>query len=99
MDDLTRDYLLDLAGLRFLPRPVSALFGPAHRLLTIGFLPPEVRAELGVSWTTRHRRAFNRLVRVLIATERATPKALRRLPITLYERDVRRRIAAGRPIV
>jgi uncharacterized protein (DUF2236 family) len=99
MDDLTRSYLLDLAGLRFLPAPVHRLLGPVHRLMTLGFLPEEFRRALGVPWGRRQRRAFAVLERVVLTVDRLSPRWVRLLPWRLFERDVRRRIRLDRPIV
>ncbi|MEV4419709.1 oxygenase MpaB family protein [Patulibacter sp. NPDC049589] len=99
MDDVSRTFLQDLASMRFLPRPVSLVIGPLHRFLTLGFLPEPFRRELGLPWTPRHQRAFDRTQRVMVAVDRALPRWVRLLPVRLYERDVRRRIRDGRPIV
>jgi uncharacterized protein (DUF2236 family) len=99
MDDTTRGYLQDLANLRFLPAPFPQLFGPAHRFVTQGFLPEPFRSELGLPWSARRQRLFDRTERLLIWSHRHLPARLKQLPGRLYERDVQRRIAAGRPIV
>lgn len=99
LDDLTRGFLQDLAAMRFLPAPFPQLFGPLHRFLTLGFLPAPFRDQLGLPWTARHQRAFDRVQRLVVAVDRHTPRAVRLLPVRLYERDVRGRIRDGRPIV
>lgn len=99
MDDVTRGYLRDLAGLGFLPAPVSWVLGPLHRFITAGFLPPRFREELGLPWSARRERMFEAGVRVVAAVNRLLPGPIRRFPFNVYARDVRRRIREGRPIV
>src|SRR3546814_12036570 len=53
MDDVTRAYLQDFAGLGFLWWPLPHLFGGFHRILTVGSLSEEFREELGLPWSRR----------------------------------------------
>jgi uncharacterized protein (DUF2236 family) len=99
LDDLTRGFLQDLASLRYLPAPFPQLVGPLHRFLTLGFLPAPFRDQLGLPWTSRHQRAFDRTERAITAVDRLLPAWVRLLPVRRYERDVRGRIRDGRPIV
>lgn len=99
MDELTRGFLRDLASLRYLPAPLPQLLGPLHRFLTMGFLPEPFRRELGLPWTPRHQRAFDHVERAMVDVDRRLPRAVRLLPVRIYERDVRGRIRDGRPIV
>lgn len=99
MDDATRDYLQRLAELRFLPRPLAALLGPANRFLTLGFLPEEFRRELGLPWTTRQQARFDRWLRFTASLNRVTPGVLRRFPYNLMLWDARRRMRVGKPII
>jgi uncharacterized protein (DUF2236 family) len=95
MDDVTRAYLYDFAGLGFLPWPVPHLFGWYHRAVTAGFLPAAFRQELGLAWGPREQRAFALNRRVLRIANALTPPRLRTLPFDLYLRDMRRRIRNG----
>ena len=99
VDDTVRDYLTDLVMLRFLPRPVSVLFGPAHRFLTTGFLPPRFRAELHLEWDARRQRRFDRVLALARAVVRRLPGPVRAFPFPLMLWDLRRRIRSGRPLV
>lgn len=99
VDDTVRAYLTDLVMLRFLPRPVSVLFGPAHRFVTTGFLPPRFRAELHLHWDARRQRRFDRFVAIARAVVRRMPGPVRRFPFPLMLWDLRRRIRSGRPLV
>ncbi|GAA4063503.1 oxygenase MpaB family protein [Actinomadura miaoliensis] len=99
IDEPVRRYLGDLADLRFLPGPVSLLFGPANRFVTTGFLPPEFREQMRLPWSDRDQRRFDRLVAALRAFVRIQPPVLRRFPFDLLLWDVRRRMRTGRPLV
>lgn len=99
MDDLTRAYLTDFAGLGFLPWPFRTAFGWLNRFLCTGFLPEPFRRELRFAWDDKDQRRFDRLMRALAAVNRLLPSSVRALPFTLLLRDFRRRARAGRPIV
>jgi uncharacterized protein (DUF2236 family) len=99
IDEPVRRYLNDLADLRFLPRPVSVLFGRFNRFVTAGFLPPEFRGLMGLSWDSRDQHRFDRLIAVLRTLVRLQPPVLRRFPFNLLLWDVRRRVRTGRPLV
>lgn len=98
IDDRVRAYLTDLVDLRFLPgftRP----FAPLHRFVTTGFLPPRFREEMRLPWSHRHQRRFDALMRAVAVVVRLSPTPLRRFPYNLCLWDLRRRLAAGRPLV
>ncbi|GAA4134428.1 oxygenase MpaB family protein [Actinomadura keratinilytica] len=99
IDEPVRRYLRDLADLKFLPAPVSLLFGPFNRFVTTGFLPPEFRAQMRLPWSERDQRRFDRLIAALRAVIRIQPPVVRRFPFDLLIWDVRRRIRTGRPLV
>jgi uncharacterized protein (DUF2236 family) len=66
-------------------------FSRTQELLTVGLLPPHIRAAYGFEWTPSHQRRFDRNVRLLRAVRRATP------PFLAKWRIARRAIAAARP--
>jgi uncharacterized protein (DUF2236 family) len=99
MDDVTRTYLRGLASLSFLPSPLARVFGSSHRFITVGFLPPPFREELGFAWTPQQQRRFERVIAGLARINRHLPRALREFPWNLVERDTRRRIARGRAVL
>lgn len=99
MDELTRRYLQGVARAAFLGPPWSWLLGPLSRLQAVGFLPERFREELGLPWTERHQRAFDRMMAVWAAVDRRLPGPIRRFPFNAYLWDTRRRIRTGRPIV
>jgi uncharacterized protein (DUF2236 family) len=95
MDEVSRTYLYDFAGLGFLPWPVPNLLGWFHRAVTAGFLPAAFRRELGLAWGPREQRAFALNRRVLRITNALTPRPLRTLPFDVYMWDMKRRIRNG----
>jgi uncharacterized protein (DUF2236 family) len=99
MDDVTRAYLRGLASLQFLPAPLARLLGPSHRFLTVGFLPPPFREELGLPWSSRNQRRFERLIARGELLNRRLPTVIREFPWNIVEYDTRRRIARGRSVL
>lgn len=99
MDATTRAYLEGLVSLRFLPRPLSSLLGPAHRFFTTGFLPEPFRRELGLAWSARRQHAFEVASRVAISLHDALPRGAREFPLNVLWWDARRRAASGRDFV
>lgn len=99
IDDTVRDYLHGIATLRFLPRPLSVLFGPFNLFVTTGFLPQEFREQMRLPWLPRRQRAFDRFTAVTGRIIRALPAPLREFPYNACLWDLRRRLRAGRPLV
>ncbi|NYI83930.1 oxygenase MpaB family protein [Saccharopolyspora hordei] len=99
IDDTVREYLVDLTMLRWLPRPVSLLFGGFNKFVTTGFLPEPFRREMRLPWSDRDQRRFDRMVAVVAAVVRRLPPALRQFPFNALLWDLRRRIRTGRPLV
>ena len=92
MDDVTRAYLRGIVALSFLPRPLRLGLGPLHEFVTAGFLPEQFRRELGLSWSDRHQRRFEQLLRVTVAIHHRLPRVAREFPLNLIWWDTRRRI-------
>lgn len=99
IDETVRRYLTDIVDLRFLPPPFSVLFGPFHRFVTTGFLPPRFRDEMRLTWSARRQRRFDALTSSIGAVTRRLPGPLRRFPINFFLWDMRKRLRAGRPLV
>jgi uncharacterized protein (DUF2236 family) len=99
MDDATRTYLRGLANLEFLPKFLSHTLGPAHRFITIGFLPPNFREELGYPWTPSNQARFEKIFSRVSVVNRHLPKSLRAIPWNFIEWDTRRRMAHGRRVL
>jgi uncharacterized protein (DUF2236 family) len=99
VDDATRRFLLGLASLDFLVRPLRWALGPAHRFLTTGFLDQRFRDELGLAWSESQARRFRVVRSVARRMNALAPRVVREFPWNLVLWDTRRRIAAGRPVV
>jgi uncharacterized protein (DUF2236 family) len=99
VDDVTREFLLGIASLSFLPRPLARVLGPLHLFLTTGFLPEPFRKELGLEWTPRQQAKFERCTHAAGAVNRHLPRSLREFPWNVVEFDTRRRIRRGRHIL
>jgi len=106
MDDVTRAYLRTIADLSFLVaplgalgRPLRVLLRPVGELMTGGFLPPELRDELGLPWDAPRQRRFDRITQTSAAIVRRLPRPLRAFPLNLYLRDTQRRLRTGRPVI
>ncbi|WP_436700369.1 oxygenase MpaB family protein [Nocardioides sp. BYT-33-1] len=98
IDPAVAAYLMDLTRLRNFPRPFH-LLGPFVVFVTTGFLPPLFRDAMGLPWTDRQQRRFDRLLRTLGAVERRLPRALRNFPFNLWLADMRLRRRLGRRLV
>ncbi len=99
MDDLTREYLWGIASLAFLPRPLSTLLGPWHRVITAGYLPDVIRTELGLAWNPSRARLFGATQCTARWINRRLPTVLRAFPLNLALWDAQRRLRSGRPFV
>jgi uncharacterized protein (DUF2236 family) len=99
IDDAVRDYLKTLMHLRFLPRPLSVLFGPPHSFLTTGYLPPPFRDAMQLRWDSTRQRRFDRVISCVALLVRLAPGPVRRFPYNAALWDVRRRIKKDRALV
>ncbi|WP_341350810.1 oxygenase MpaB family protein [Nocardioides convexus] len=87
-----------LTTLRNFPAPFR-LMAPFLVFVTTGFLPPLFREAMGLSWTARQQRRFDRLLRAVGRLERVLPRPLRMFPFNLWLADMRLRRRLGRPLV
>ena len=99
IDDETKEYLLGIVDMKILPTPLDRLFGPPMRFFNTGYLPAEVRAALGLTWTDRQERWFNAILRFLGTVSRPLPAVVRRVPMNWMTLNLRARRALGRPLV
>lgn len=99
IDDTVREHLDQIARLRYLPRPLSVLFGPMHRFIATGYLPPPFREQMRLPWTPRQQRRFDLMIRATALLVRVLPRPARRFPFNAVLWDLRRRIRNGRPLV
>ncbi len=94
IDDPTRAYLEDILSARFLPWPF-VLGGPFVRWVNVGFLPPEFRQAMQITWTARDERRLRLLLRLVRWARGITPGLLWRFPMYLNIWDVRLRHRLG----
>ena len=99
IDEAVGAYLRGLLDSRQFPWFVRLPTWRLIRFFNIGFLPPEFRARLGLSWSRAQERRFRRILRLTGAVYARLPLPIRNLPFNLYLRDMRRRVAAGRRLV
>ncbi|WP_219996199.1 oxygenase MpaB family protein [Nocardioides humi] len=98
IDPAVASYLMELTRLRNFPPPFR-LLGPFVVFVTTGFLPPLFREAMGLPWTARQQRRFDRLLRAAGAVERRLPRFLRTFPFNLWLADMRLRRRLGRRLV
>ena len=98
IDPAVADYLLALTTLKNFPFPLR-MMAPFVLFVTTGFLPPAFRDAMGLTWTRRQQRRFDRLLRLLGRVERILPRALRNFPFNLWLADMRLRRRLRRPLV
>lgn len=98
IDDAVREYLLRVIRLEYLRRPVPAAVVRLRFWLVRGYLPPELRAQLGLTWTPREHRRFVRFNKAVGFVVRRLPDSARPWPFTRSIRHIRERIAAGEQV-
>jgi uncharacterized protein (DUF2236 family) len=99
IDDTVREHLTDVMLLRWLPRVISVPLEPFNRFVTAGFLPPEFREQMLLTWSPARQRRFERFTGLLGAVVRRLPRWAQAFPYNVLLWDLRRRIRAGRPLV
>lgn len=99
LDEPVRRYLLALVRLENLPAWLGRPLAGFSTFVTTGFLPPELRAALGLRWDPTRQRRLERLLQLLGRVDRRLPTALRILPFNVLLADMRRRRRRGRPLV
>ncbi|MFN8052302.1 MAG: oxygenase MpaB family protein [Acidimicrobiales bacterium] len=70
-----------------IPGPLSPLAATPNRLMTVGLMPPSLRAGYGFEWTDADERALDRFLVATRAVHRVTPTLVRRLPTELAVRQ------------
>lgn len=98
-DETTRQFLLDLVGLKMINRPMRTMFGNLLRFLTIGTLPPYFRGQLGLSWGEDDRRRFEHLFVFVSFVNRFIPKFIRHGGSLALMADLRHRLKSGKNII
>jgi uncharacterized protein (DUF2236 family) len=98
IEEPVRAYLHRIIGLEYLDRPVPERVVRFRVWLTTGYLPPELRAAMGLAWSPARQRRFDRFNRAVGATVRRLPEEKRAWPLTRALADVRLRMAEGRDL-
>jgi uncharacterized protein (DUF2236 family) len=94
-DEPVRRHLMAIVDLEMIPRWMRWGNASVNRLATAGFLPPEFREAIGIAWTSRDQRRFDRLVALGRIGSRLLPRWARMLPVRLQLAEVRFRIRRG----
>lgn len=98
IDDAVRVYLERVIRLEYLGRPVPGRVLRLRTWLVSGYLPPELRAQMGLTWTPHQQRRFARFNRVLGRMVRLMPAGRRNWPFTRSIAEIRSRAAEGRDL-
>jgi uncharacterized protein (DUF2236 family) len=98
-DEPVRAYLNGLLDLHQLGPRQRKRMAKFHRWVNTGFLPPEFREAMGLSWTAEDQLRHDRLCRRVGRRNRRRPRWMRMFPINFFLADFRVRRALGRPLV
>jgi len=71
------------------------LLGRPIRFVNVGFLPPEFREAMRLTWTDADERRLGRVLRRVRLLNRVTPGPVRRAPIYINLWDMRLRHRLG----
>ncbi|MFI6298277.1 oxygenase MpaB family protein [Nonomuraea sp. NPDC050790] len=74
------------AAVRRLWMPVGVASGGFNAFVTVGTLPPAVRAKLGLTWTPRDERRLHRIGRLVALLTPRLPERLRYMPLAYQAR-------------
>jgi len=99
IDPPVREHLRGVATMAFLVWPLRALAGPFNLFATTGFLAPEFRAMMGLEWSQRQQRRFDRLLSALRLADRVIPHRVWIFGYQIYLWDMRFRARHGMRIV
>ena len=98
-DDTLRTYLHDLLDLRQLPERQRRRLAGFHRWINTGFLPPEFRDALGLTWTAADQAKFDRHVAKVGRRNRRLPRTVRYFPFNVMLLEFRMRVRLKLPLV
>lgn len=99
LDDYVRDYLLRLVNLKMINPLMRLTLAPLLRFLTVGFLPPVFREQLGVEWSDTEQRQFENLFLFVSFVNRFLPGFIRNVSYSVLMSDLRRRIRRRKALV
>lgn len=94
IDPAVGAYLHRVIRLEYLGRPIPAPVLRLRSWLVTGYLPAELRAAMGLTWSARQERRFGRFNRLLGRLVRRLPAGRRNWPFTRSIAGVRARIEA-----
>jgi len=99
IDPPVREHLHGVAAMAFLPAPLRRPAGPFNLFATKGFLPPEFRALMKMSWLATQERQFEWLLAALRLADRIIPREVWILGYRMYLWDMRARARRGKRVV
>jgi uncharacterized protein (DUF2236 family) len=89
MDDYIREFLLKIVDLKMINIVPRIILAPLLRFLTLGFLAPVFRDNLGVAWTDADQRRFEHLFLFVSFVNRFLPKFVRTHNYAVLMADLR----------
>lgn len=98
-DPIVANYLLRLLRLEMVHPLMRLGSGQLMTWTNTGFLPPEIRAALGLEWSARDEKVFALSMRGIGRASSLLPRPVRIFPFNFFLWDFRRRVRQGKPIV
>ncbi|WP_458689514.1 oxygenase MpaB family protein [Nocardia tengchongensis] len=98
-DEKIRAFIHDLLHLRMIHWYLRVVFGGLLRFLTVGYLPPYFREQLGVAWTAADQRRFEHLFLFVGFVNRFIPKFIRTMGTRSMMANVRRRLRVHKALI
>ena len=99
MDDHIREFLLYIVDLKMINIVPRIILAPLLRFLTIGFLAPVFRDNLGLEWSATDQRRFEHLFLFVSFVNRFLPKFVRTHNYTVLMTDLRWRLKHKKPLI
>ena len=99
IDDTVRAYLLDLIDLTMINPLLRLPFRGLLKFLTVGFLAPVFRDQLGLEWSRGKQRRFELLFRFVALVNRFLPSFIRQPGPHVLLADLRWRARHGKALV
>ena len=99
MDDHIREFLLQIVDLKMINIVPRIILAPLLRFLTIGFLAPVFRENLGVEWSSTDQRRFEHLFLFVSFVNRFLPRFVRTHNYAVLMADLRWRLKHKKPLI